>query len=302
MRFLLVSALALLIVACSTARADTPDPPATKYVTNNATPQNVYVIGSENRSGVPYLLIGWGSSGKPPDGIMLEIYDRNWRTRLTPENVNFNTSSMHLLSLKNMTFHSGTTKPNPNGDHYATGDPYALRTAGCQLSANYVMLDANCIARFQTTGAMKWTGYKGFPRNFIQFGMEYQVRVIFTNYSLERMPSAVHRVTIKRRQSLATPAPTPTPSFATQEHIPVATPTPLPTATPRPTPNPTPSPTSTPPQSSGTYRVHGLESITAAGLGTEIETWINQQSVNGYRLHSIVPVSRDRVLVVAVRR
>lgn len=48
------------------------------------------------------------------------------------------------------------------------------------------------------------------------------------------------------------------------------------------------------------YRVHGVDAATEDGIGRAIKTWLAGQQ--GYNLHSAVPVARDRVLVIGVRR
>lgn len=290
MRLLLLSTLALLLaIACfPTVRADTPTPAPTitpmptRTPTPKAIPTGVSVVGGVTAQDMAYLEIAWDEPVHIPSwglSVFLEIYDRDGRTRLK-RHFDF-ARYMHYLHVQ--------AYP-PNG-----GEPQDLVNAGCIVGKTRITITTDCANYFSPSHM--WA--LGFPENFIQKGMDYKIRVLFVTGILPEAAtySGVHRATIPWQQDVL--APTPTPAFAFQEYIPETTPTPLPTATPWPTPTPTPTPV---PQSRGEYRVHGLEGTTAAGLGSGIESWINQQSANGYRLHSIVPVSRDRVLVVAVRR
>ena len=274
MRLLILFVLALFIIACSTVQADTPDsPPA---------PTNLRVYAGENGYGFPSLTVMWGiTAGDPPDTVLVEIHDRDGRTRGSGNTGSYNVSGpVHWLAV---------------GGQYGQSSAGNLRLAGCYASETALLLTSDCLAKYNPGRV-----YGNFPPNFLQFAMDYTVRVKFfyRRYSPSTAYSPIKRVTMTRLN----PEPTPTPAFAVQQYVP-ATPTPAPTATPWPTPTPKPWPTPTPvPQSQGAYKIHGVESSTAAGLGSATETWINQQSANGYRLHSIVPTARDRVLVVMTRR
>ena len=224
---------------------------------------NVYAMTGFLSHGDPYLRIEWDKPPHADDDIGVEIIPQ--------------VGSPGRTSVRYATF------PHTIWIGF---NSYGLSESGCIVSRNVLFLTENCLSRH---AAIDQSGpHFRFPSDFIKARKIYEVRVIYNGVP---SPIVLSRVG-PSAQATPTPRPTPRP---TVRPTPLPWPTPVPIATPAPTPAVFASV-----QPNSRYRVHGVDSATADGLGRAVETWLAGQQ--GYNLHSVVPVARDRVLVIVVRR
>ena len=214
----------LFIIACAPLFAE------------DSSPTDVEIVGSveitvgldrptDRANPGPYLNIAWDYG---PDAVWVEIFDERGRTR----NANYGGAVWPWLH------------PVASGGTFGD-DPEDLADAGCGATKTGIKLTRDCLNRFRQSHGNEYLRY---PRNFIDDGTRYEIRVrIYVDEVGGETP--VRHVRIPNPQPTK---PTPRPSCPTPTPCPTQQPCPTPQSCPVcpvcpiPDPEPTPAPTTEP--------------------------------------------------------
>ena len=254
MRLLLLSALALLpTIACSVAKADSPTPTPRPTPIPVPVPQNVEATHGVLTTGDPYLLVSWNAPPEHRDlGVYLEIYTNG-------------------KSIQNAV--SGLVSSRDRD----------LMYSGCKGARNHLLMTGQCVFRYNQ---IQMYPKRYFPENFMKSGNVYEVRVLFQGHgggsysAWPRYSDVIISKPAPSAQATPTPSPTSTP-WPTASPTATPWPTPIPPPTTAPMPTPTAMALSAP---DSRYRVHGVDSATADGLGRPLKNgWHNSKGTTFIR-------------------